>query len=212
MGIISRGPTQATPENTLVPAQQGPIPTRPQLPMSQLLAAQNIPYLPYTPYYPWQNMGMGATPLYQAGPSIFSNPASHSARRGAPQPGNDRVILQAESTRPYGAHKKANPMKEHRKRTEYFFQEAKAPQQLQAIKAQGKWAVSGKKMPQGKALRKKETRYKKHSTKMGPEWENPCAIKNKDVNKPRMSEVINRKIAPINRRSGYPLNMMEHEE
>ncbi|KAI3744452.1 hypothetical protein L1987_57533 [Smallanthus sonchifolius] len=97
MGIISRGPTQATSDNTLVPAHQGPIPTGPQLPMSQLLAAQNIPYLPYTPYYPWQNMGMGATPIYQVGPSVLSNPASHSARRGTSQPGNDRVILQAES-------------------------------------------------------------------------------------------------------------------
>ncbi|KAI3777614.1 hypothetical protein L1987_47414 [Smallanthus sonchifolius] len=65
MGIVSRGSTQVTPENTFVPVQQGPTTTGPQLSMSQLLAAQNIPYLPYTytPYYPGQNMGWQLLPF-----------------------------------------------------------------------------------------------------------------------------------------------------
>ncbi|KAI3815862.1 hypothetical protein L1987_15545 [Smallanthus sonchifolius] len=43
MGIVSRGPTQVTSKIIPIPTQQGPIPAGPQLPMSQLLVAQNIP-------------------------------------------------------------------------------------------------------------------------------------------------------------------------
>ncbi|KAI3797790.1 hypothetical protein L1987_33053 [Smallanthus sonchifolius] len=93
MGIVSRGPTQTNPENTFVPPQQGPIHTRSQLPMTQLLAAQNILYLPYTPYYPWQNMGMTTTPLYQTGPFVLSNPAPRNVGRDMPQAENGGVIL-----------------------------------------------------------------------------------------------------------------------
>ncbi|KAI3797567.1 hypothetical protein L1987_32825 [Smallanthus sonchifolius] len=97
MGIVSRGPTQTTPENTSIPPQQGPIQTGSQLLMSRLLAAQNIPYLPYTPYYPWQNMGMATTPFYQARPSVLSNPALRKVGRDVPQMKNGRVVLQTQS-------------------------------------------------------------------------------------------------------------------